>query len=163
DGSVLFDFGGPNGNGNRPTEQRLAPDQPAYKPEYMAKVKALGDTFYGGSTPFDPQMDCKLLGVPRSISGAPSGAVFQVIQTPQIIGLLFESAPGPAYRVIYMNRPHPKDIDLAYMGDSTGRWEGDTLVVDVVGLNDDTWLTDPRGGRQYTTIHSDKEHVTERY
>jgi hypothetical protein len=162
DGSVLFDFGGPNSGGLARLD--LAPNQPSYKPEYMAKVKAIGDGMYGGSTPTDPQMDCKPLGVPRSISGAPSGGVFQIIQTPQVVGILFESAPGPAYRVIYTDgRPHPKDLDTSYMGDSIGHWDGDTFVVDVVGLNDDTWLTDPRGGRQYTSIHSDQEHVIERY
>ena len=102
--------------------------------------------------------------MPRSISGAPSGGVFQVFETPQAFAILFESTPGPEYRVIYTDgRPHPADLDSSYMGDSIGHWEGDTFVVDVVGLNDETWLTDPRGGRQYTTLHSDKEHVIERF
>jgi hypothetical protein len=46
------------------------------------------------------------------------------------------------YRVIYMDgRPHPKDLAPSYYGHSTGRWEGDTLVVDTVGFNERFWLS----------------------
>src|SRR5208282_4800998 len=62
DGSVLFDFGGPN-NAQLKATQRT--DQPHYKPEYAAKVKALCDSFYGGSSNLDPMGQCKPLGIPR--------------------------------------------------------------------------------------------------
>ena len=64
------------------------------------------------------------------------------------------------YRIIYMDgREHPKDLDTSYMGNSIGHWEGDTLVIDTIGLNDETWL----GRNKYQEIHSDKEHVVERW
>jgi hypothetical protein len=53
-------------------------------------------------------------------------------------------------------RQHPKDLELTWMGDSIGWYEGDTLVVDTVGLNDKTWID--RGGLP----HSDQLHVVER-
>jgi hypothetical protein len=53
-------------------------------------------------------------------------------------------------------RAHPKDAEPTYMGHSTGKWEGRTLVVDTVGFNDKTWL-DPMG-----LPHSDAMHLTER-
>jgi hypothetical protein len=56
-------------------------------------------------------------------------------------------------------RSHPKDFDKSYYGDSIGHWEGDTLVVDVAGLNDETWL----GAGQTASIHSDQMHVVERW
>src|ERR1700682_2617517 len=49
------------------------------------------------------------------------------------------------------------------MGHSIGHWEGDSLVVDVVGLNDETWVGGGNQGPRNATIHSDKEHVIERW
>ena len=60
-------------------------------------------------------------------------------------------------RLIYTNRrEHPKDLDLSWMGDSIGHWEGSTRVVDTVGLNDKTWLD------QVGHPHSTALHVVER-
>jgi hypothetical protein len=68
-------------------------------------------------------------------------------------------------RIIYMDgRPHPPDLEPSWMGHSIGHWEGNTLVVDTIGFNDETWLGGDVGGRRmYTSIHSDKEHVIERW
>ena len=61
------------------------------------------------------------------------------------------------FRVIPTDgRPHRADADPSYMGDSIGRFEGDTLVVDVTNFNDDTWL----GSDGY--FHTEKMHVVER-
>ena len=63
-----------------------------------------------------------------------------------------------AVRYIYTNgTPHPPGHIDWWMGDSRGRWEGDTLVVDVVDFNDQTWFD--RAGN----FHSDELHVVERY
>jgi hypothetical protein len=50
---------------------------------------------------------------------------------------------GPhTWRVIFMDgREHPKDLDPSYSGHSTGKWDGDTLVVDTIGFNEKFWLT----------------------
>jgi hypothetical protein len=170
DGSVLFDFGGNNAARPAPAPGAAAPAPPAplaepsYKPEFMAKVKAITDNSYGSSTDADPQYECKPMGVPRSMATRDSEySAFQIVQTPQLITILFEGSPYSTYRVIYMDgRQHPKDLDTSYMGHSIGHWEGDTLVVDVVGLNDETWLGGGFTGLKYASIHSDKEHVTER-
>ena len=78
------------------------------------------------------------------------------IQTPTLIAILFESYNH--YRQIFMDgRPLPPLTQPAYMGYSTGRWEGDTLVVDTTGFNDQGWL-DMNGHPQTETTH-----VTERY
>jgi hypothetical protein len=155
DGSVLFDFGGPNSFQGVPKQ---AANQPKYKPEYAAKVKAIADLMYGGTTALDPMVQCKPLGIPRGGFGT-----MQIVQTPKVIALVFEEPMND--RVIYTDgRQHPKDLDTSYMGDSIGHWEGDTLVVDVAGLNDDTWYAGGTGGNaKYSTIHSDQEHVTERW
>jgi len=61
------------------------------------------------------------------------------------------------FRVIPLNAAHPDDLLPGYMGNSVGHWEGDTLVVDVIGFNDKTWLAGAG------TFHSDALHVVERY
>ena len=62
------------------------------------------------------------------------------------------------FRVIPFNARHPDDLVPTYLGDSVGHWEGDTLVVDTVSLDDTTWLGGPGA-----SLHSDKEHVIERW
>jgi hypothetical protein len=172
DGSILFDFGAGNAAAGdkdkpRPAAPRgpsIADDNPSYKPEYYAKVKAIVDQQYGDSTPDDPQYDCKPLGVPRAMFRGGLYGAFQIVQTPQTIAMLFESSQGMNFRLIYTDgRRHPDDLDTSYYGDSIGHWEGDTLVVDVVGLNDETWLGGGQQAPKYALMHSDKEHVIERY
>jgi hypothetical protein len=159
DGSILWLYGGalagvPDDDG---VDLSVPENAPPYKPEYMAKVKALVATIYGGNTssPFDPMNDCRPNGVPRlGISGS------HIIMNPSGVAVMIENGPGPVYRTIYTDgRPHPKDLDTSYMGHSIGTWDGDTLVIDTVGLNDETWL----GGGKYQNDHSDKLHVIERW
>jgi hypothetical protein len=100
----------------------------------------------------DPVAKCYLPGVPR-ITYMPYP--FQIFQTPTSTLIIYEYVH--AVRTIYMDRPHlPGHIDF-WMGESRGRWEGDTLVVDAVDFNDQTWL-DGAGN-----FHSDALHVVERY
>jgi hypothetical protein len=100
----------------------------------------------------DPLAKCYVPGVPRVMY---LDFPFQIFQTPQAIAMTFEWSL--AYRLIHTDgTPHFKDGD-SWMGDSRGRWEGDTLVVDVGNNNDKTWL-DMAGD-----FHSDALHVVERY
>ena len=157
DGSIFYDYAGAEGGVGQEQDEidNAGPvrNQASYKPEYDAKVKQIATTMYGGTTALDPQHDCKPNGIPRAGFGG------FVVSSPQAVAILYEASPGPYWRLIYTDgRQHPKDLDTSYMGHSIGHWEGDTLVVDTVALNDETWL----GGGKFTTIHSDREHVTER-
>ena len=58
----------------------------------------------------------------------------QFVQTPKLIVILVESRH--VFRLIPLNEKHPDDLDPSYLGDSVGRWEGDTLVVDVTGFKE---------------------------
>lgn len=100
----------------------------------------------------DPETKCHLPGVPR-ITYMPYP--FQIFQTPTHLAITYEYVH--AVRRIYMNSDHPRGPLQWYMGDSRGRWEGDTLVVDVVHFTDKTWFD--RSGN----FHSDALHVVERY
>ena len=100
----------------------------------------------------DPRSKCYLPGVPR-ITYLPFP--FQILQTPQ----LSRSFTNTSTRFVKSTSTEPASpgrIDW-WMGDSRGRWEGDTLVVDVVHFNDETWFD--RAGN----FHSDALHVIERY
>ena len=79
---------------------------------------------------------------------------FQIVQTPSHILIAYEFAG--ASRTIYMNSKSESPVDT-WMGHSLGHWEGDTLVVDVTSLNDQTWFD--RAGN----FHSEALHVVERY
>jgi hypothetical protein len=179
-GSVFFDYGGANGGGGEEGNTRvrqtqngkvnmldrtcLSCENPPYKPEYMAKVKAIGDAMYGDASPLDPQYDCKPYGVPRGSLRGGGGYAMQIVQNAQVMAFLYEDRPGPYFRLVYLDgRPHPEDLDASYFGHSVGHWEGDTLVVDVVGLNDETWLGSGTVGPKYAMMHSDKMHVVERW
>ena len=84
----------------------------------------------------DPEVKGYLPGVPR-IMYMPFP--FQILQTPRYVTLAFEYAHG--VRIIYTNgTPHPPGPLNWWLGDSRGRWEGDTLVVDVVHFTDQTWF-----------------------
>ncbi len=100
----------------------------------------------------DPETQCYLVGVPR-LTYMPYP--FQIVQTPRQTTFLYEYVH--AIRNVYMEGPHPEGPIQWWLGDSRGRWEGDTLVVDVVHFTDQTWLD--RSGN----YHSDALHVVERY
>ena len=80
---------------------------------------------------------------------------FQIVQTPKHILMTYEFAN--ASRVIYMDDPKLESPADTWMGHSRGRWEGETLVVDVTSFTDQTWFD--RAGN----FHSDALHVVERY
>jgi hypothetical protein len=99
----------------------------------------------------DPEGFCLPAGVPR-ISPFPQ----KTIQTPAVLVIL-EEGNVHSYRQIFLDgRGHSKQ-DQLWMGDSIGKWDGDTLVVDTVGFNDKTWLTGQG------VPHTDQLHVVERF
>jgi hypothetical protein len=99
----------------------------------------------------DPEVKCYMPGVPRATY---MPYPFQIVQTPKYILMAYEYAG--ATRTIHMDKAPPSPVE-SWMGHSVGHWEGDTLVVDVTGLNDQTWFD--RAGN----FHSDALHVVERY
>jgi hypothetical protein len=101
----------------------------------------------------DPQAHCYLSGVPRQMY-TPFG--FQILQPAGSVVLLYEAFHS--YRIIPLdNRPHIPDTIRLFEGDSRGRWEGDTLVVDVTNQNPGTWFD------MAANFHSDALHVVERF
>ena len=131
-------------SGNDPS---LLPGTPKYKPEFLAKVKDL-DT---NQVHQDPAFTCGPPGVPRI--GPPQ----RIVQTARELVLLYDDLNGNFFRLVPLDgRTHRKNIEASAHGDSVGRWEGDTLVIDVRNLSADTWLGDNG------LFHTDELRVTER-
>jgi hypothetical protein len=118
---------------------------------YQAWAEAKTKTY----TPADdPTLACLLPGVPR-ITSMPMP--FEIVEKPNEIVIAYESFH--AFRIIPINEKleHPSDLVPTWMGDSVARWDGDTLVIDVTGFNDKTWLSGTG------SIHSENLHVVERF
>jgi hypothetical protein len=101
----------------------------------------------------DPTSRCLPAGIPRSVMLG----LFpqQIVQTATQVVILYEYMS--TFRVIPFDAEHPDDLLPSYMGNSVAHWEGDMLVVDVIGFNDKTWLAGTG------TFHSDALHIVERY
>jgi hypothetical protein len=99
----------------------------------------------------DPEIKCYLPGIPRATY---MPFPFQIFQNEHSMVMAYEYAG--AVREVYMKDPGPAPVD-SWMGQSAGRWDGDTLVIEVTGHLDSTWFD--RSGNW----HSDQLKVTERY
>jgi len=99
----------------------------------------------------DPNLACLPHGIPRMMFVP---LPMEILQVPDKVLILQEA--GNQLRQIRLNREHPKDLDSTYNGDSIGKWEGNTLVVDTVGFNNVTWLD------HVGLPHTEALHVVER-
>ena len=132
----------------------FSPKDPPMQPWAEAKFKNAKPGYGPRATPDsqDPIQRCLPPGVPRILL---MPFPIQVVQLPTQIIMIFEY--DHYVRQIYLDRhDHPKDLSPTWMGDSIGRWEGNTLVVDTTGFNDNAWLD------QVGHPHSDALHLVER-
>ena len=95
---------------------------------------------------------------PEGIPYVFGGAVMQMLQTPSEITMLFGDSNNS--RTIYLNRPHSSHVVPSWYGESVGHFEGDSLVVDTIGI-----AVNPQSGSMgfYGTPHTEALHVVERY
>jgi hypothetical protein len=118
---------------------------------YLPAAAAKKKDNYANRLKNDPEVKCYLPGVPRATY---MPYPFQIVQSVDRILISYEY--DGAVRVVNMKDPGAAPAD-SWMGWSFGHWQGNTLVVDVTGLNEDSWLD--RAG----DFHSDALHVVERY
>ncbi|MBT5484769.1 MAG: hypothetical protein HOH14_05265 [Gammaproteobacteria bacterium] len=104
----------------------------------------------------EPHARCKASGLSRQFL-TPYGVEF--VELPELNRILIFDIGGPhTYRVVYMDgRSHPSDLEVSNYGHSVGWWEGDTLVIDSVGFNEDFWF-----GRRGLP-HTEQLHTIERF
>jgi hypothetical protein len=127
----------------------LKPEDVPFQPWAATLYKQRGANLFRDN----PSIRCLPTGVTRLNAYTHP---YKVVQTPTLIVVLYESMT--MFRQIFVDgRALPKDPQPTWMGYSVGRWEGDSLIVDTVGFNDQTWL-DGSGHP-----HSDAMHLTERF
>jgi len=115
----------------------------------MAKAKTLGDKD-------DPALHCIPSITSNPIVG--NGMVGEIVQTPKVVLMLVETYH--TFRIIPTDgRRHRDDVVPSHHGDAVGRWEGETLVVDVTNFSDRNWINHHGN----VSFHSDALHMTERY
>jgi hypothetical protein len=135
----------------RQYDPKVTPEEaPPFQPWAAAKIKAMTSTDYELGR---ASVNCLPRGVPGMFLIDPYP--IQLIQTPGLIAQLDELNNN--WRVVHTDgRPHKREPDSAFNGDEVGHWDGDTLVIDVVGIDERTW-------NNFTGwFHSDQEHVVER-
>jgi hypothetical protein len=159
DGSILASsarmlraVGGPGGAPNQAAAPppdpaaRMAAMMPPFKPELTAKAAQL----YKNGEEEDKVSRCGQPGLPRV--GGPQ----KIVQTASEMVILYADGSGMAWRVIPLDgRKHRDRVDPSYYGDSIGRWQGNTLVIETVNFSEDTWMG------EFGNFHSDRMRVIE--
>jgi hypothetical protein len=135
----------------------ISSKEPPMTPWAAAKFKAnkpnVGPRGVALADSNDPDLSCFPSGVPRVY--LERGEPMEILQVPGKVVMLFEYDHF-VRQIPTDGRQHAKDLSPSWMGDSVGKWEGNTLVVDTIGFNDKTWL-DYDGHP-----HSEDLHLVER-
>jgi hypothetical protein len=122
------------------------------KPEPLPWADALQRERAANNSKDSPGAHC----LPRGLTNAGALFPYKLVQTPSLLVMLFED-DTPSHRQVFLDgRGHPKDPNPNWMGHSIGHWDGDTLVVDTVGFNDESWLDN------IGHPHTEKLHIIER-
>jgi hypothetical protein len=145
----------PNNTGRQPTYRIADLSHPNLKPWVKEVMKKDNDEVLAGKIAFTAGSSCTLAGVPGFLYLGGANNAYRFIQTPKEVRI-FRDADSQVRRVA-LNVPHSANPKPSWYGESVGRYEGDTLVVDTIGLNTRTFVD------YYRTPHSEKLHVVERW
>jgi hypothetical protein len=140
--------------GRQPTLRVADLDNPILQPWVKDELKKVNDLVLAGKPAFPPQVRCWPLGVPAFVLY--TAQPVYIIQRPAEVVMIWQS--DHMVRHIYLTDRHSPNPKPSWFGESIGHYEnGDTLVVDTIGLNTKTFVDN------YRTPHTDKLHVVERY
>jgi hypothetical protein len=139
--------------GAQPTFRIADLDNPNIRPWAKEIMKRENDKALGGGMPYSARASCMPLGVPAFMMAAVEPIHF--MQTPKQVTMIFSG--DAQVRRVYLDVPHSATVKPSWYGESVGGYEGDTLVVDTIGLNDRTFIDN------FRTPHTEKLHVVERY
>jgi hypothetical protein len=143
----------PNNTGEQPTYRIGDITNPNLKQWVKDVMKKDNDEVLAGKYAYTARSSCAPGGVPGFML-FPAQPIY-IIQTPKQVLMLYQG--NAEVRRIHLDVPHSQNPKSSFYGESVGRYEGDTLVVDTIGLNDKTFLD------AYRTPHSDKLRVNERW
>jgi len=143
----------PNNTGRQPTFRVANVDNPNLTQFAKDELKKSNDEVLRGKAMYARESRCWATGVPTYLLNPAQPTFF--LQTANKITMIWQM--DHQVRHVYLNVPHSENPRPSWYGESVGRYEGDTLVVDTVGQNTKTFVDN------YRTPHSDKLHVIERY
>jgi hypothetical protein len=144
----------PNGIGQQPTYRIADLTNPILKPWVVQRMKQANDDVFAGKVPYITREHCWPAGVPGYTVYTRVQPI-HFIQTPKQVVIYNEL--NAQVRRIQLNVPHSANPKPTWYGESVGRYEGDELVVDTIGLNDKTFVDN------YRTPHTEQIHVVERF
>jgi hypothetical protein len=150
--------GGPLGGGEGTAGGARAGAKAEPLVPFMAWSAGIYNYNSSNNSKYDPEGYCLPPGGPRLMATPYPMEILQLPEQKRII-MIFEGATH-IWREIYMDgRAHPEGdaLNPTYLGHSVGHWDGDTLVVDVVGFNEQTWLD------YFGHPHTDQMHIVERF
>jgi hypothetical protein len=137
--------------GRRPRPGRIHIDNVPLQPWARALIEMRNARFLAD----EPYTRCKPSPGPRSFGTAYGVELLNVPRTNRVY--LFMTGGTHSYREVFMDgRTHPHDVEPSYFGHSIGWWEGDTLVIDTVGFNEQSWM------ERWGMVHTDRLHTIER-
>jgi len=144
-----------NTSGKQPTHRIADLNNPSLQPWVIDQLKRTNDRTLSGRAPFNARERCWPAGVPGLDVFTLLRPVY-FLQTPTKVVIINEG--DNQVRHVYLNVPHSKNPKPSWYGESVGHYEnGDTLVVDTIGMNDKTYIDN------YLTPHTTKLHVVERF
>lgn len=144
----------PNGTGRQPTYRVADLTNPILMPWVVERMKKGNDVVLAGKVPYIAREHCWPAGVP-GFTVYTRVQPIHFLQTPTKVVIFNEL--NAEIRHIYLDVPHSGKPKTSWYGESVGRYEGDELVVDTVGVGDRTFVDN------YRTPHSDQIHVVERF
>jgi hypothetical protein len=143
----------PNNSGAQPTFRIADLGNPNLKPWAREAMKRENENVLAGKIAFTARSSCRPAGVPGFMMFIIEPIFF--VQSPNKV-LMIHSG-NEEVRRIYLDVPHSANPKPSWYGESVGHYEGDTLVIDTIGMNDKTFIDN------YRTPHTEKLHVVERW
>jgi hypothetical protein len=145
----------PNGQGRQPTYRIADLSNPNLKPWVKEIMKKDNDEVLAGKIAFTPSQSCLPSGVPGFLALGGNNNPVWFLQTPKEVRIMRDA--DAQVRRVYLDVPHSANPKPSWYGESVGHYEGDTLVIDTIGLNRKTFVD------AYRTPHTEKLHVIERW
>jgi hypothetical protein len=145
----------PNGTGQQPTYRIADLSNQNLKPWVKEIMKKDNDEVLAGKIAFTSGSSCTLAGVPAFLSLGGNNNPYRFVQSAKEVRILRDA--DSQVRRVYLNVPHSANPTPSWYGESVGHYEGDTLVIDTIGLNTKTFVD------YYRTPHTEKLHVVERW
>jgi hypothetical protein len=145
----------PNGTGQQPTYRIADLSNQNLKPWAKEIMKKDNDEVLAGKIAFTSGSSCALAGVPAFLTLGGNNNPYRFIQTGKEVRILRDA--DSQVRRVFLNVPHSASPTPSWYGESVGHYEGDTLVIDTIGLNTKTFVD------YYRTPHTEKLHVVERW